>query len=178
MKLRNKLLEKQIKARLIEDAGDPNAWEEPVIVPPSRRPRPEQYGSTTHLQLAAKFYVLSVLHRLGAEANLTFAQPDNVDIAVVRRSGEACTIDVKTLAGTNRWPVEPFEARKDHFLVFILFKREWHYPQVVPDIYIWTSESLRDFITHYKRTTVSLEAVASKLDPMSAWLDFLKRPAA
>lgn len=178
MSARKKLSEKQIKSRLTEEARDPKAWGKAIIVPPSRHPRPEQYGRSTHLQLAANFYVLSVLHRLGAEANLMLAQSDNVDIAVVRRSGEACTIDVKTLAGTNRWSIEPFKARKDHFLVFILFAREWQDPQVVPDIYIWSSETLRDFIAHCRRTTVSLKDVASKLDPISAWSDFLTHPAA
>ncbi len=58
-------------------------------------------SSGRHLELAAKFYVVSILHRLGAEANVTFAQPDNVDITVVQESGQALTVDVKMLRGTK-----------------------------------------------------------------------------
>lgn len=175
---RKKISEKELKLRLIQDAKNPEAWEGPVKVPASRRPRPDWYGRATHLQLAAKFYVLSVLHRLGAEANLTFAQPDNVDITVVRQSGEAFTIDVKTLTGTVQWPIERLRARKHHFVVFILYKREWRDPKVVPDIYIWPSKNLQEFIAGQKGTTISLEEVASKLDPVSAWQDFAVQPAA
>lgn len=45
--------------------------------------------------LAAEFYVLSVLHRLGADANLTLGNKKSVDIAVVRDAGDALTVDVK-----------------------------------------------------------------------------------
>src|SRR5947209_6054130 len=112
MKARKRISEAEIKVKLLADSEHPDAWEAPITVPPSSAPRPEWYGRTKHLELAAKFYVLSVLHRLGAEANLTYAQPDNVDIAAVRQSGEAFTIDVKTLMGTSRWAVERFRARK------------------------------------------------------------------
>ena len=173
---RKKVSEREIKLKLVEDAKNPDAWEAPIRVPATLAPRPEWYGRTTHLELAAKFYVLSILHRLGAEASLTHSQPDNVDIAAVRQSGEAFTIDVKTLIGTSLWHVEQLNARNHHFVVFVRYEREWRNPQEVPDIYIWASESLKAFIA--KATTVSLEDVASKLDPMSAWEQFATQPAA
>ena len=80
-------------------------------------------SSGRHLELAAKFYVVSVLHRLGAEANVTFAPPDNVDITVVQESGQALTVDVKMLRGTKAWAVEPLRARAHHFVVFVCFPR-------------------------------------------------------
>ena len=178
MKARKKTSEAEIKLRLLKDSEDVDAWEAPIRVSPTNTPRPEWYGLTKHLELAAKFYVLSVLHRLGTEANLTYAQPDNVDIAAVLQSGQAFTIDVKTLMGTSRWPVERFRARKHHFVVFVRFEGEWRNPQVVPDIYIWSSERLKAFIARDKATTVSLEDVALKLDPMSAWEQFVTQPAA
>jgi len=66
MTAKKKLTDKEIRLRLIEDAKDPDAWGKPTRVPASRAPRPEWYGQK-HLELAAKSYVLSVLHRLGAE---------------------------------------------------------------------------------------------------------------
>ncbi|HEU4835509.1 MAG TPA: hypothetical protein VFS90_13865 [Pyrinomonadaceae bacterium] len=170
--------EKEIKDRLIKDANDPNAWGKPIKVSASRASRPEWYGRAGHLQLAAKFYVLSVLHFLGADANLTSPQSDNVDITVVKQPGEAFTIQVKTLMGTSQWPVEKFSARKHHFVAFICYERESHDPQVAPDVYIWASERLKAFIARDKTKTVSLDDVASKLDPKSAWKQFVGRPAA
>jgi hypothetical protein len=166
-----------IEAQLIKDANNPDAWEEPISVGPSRAPRPHWYGRTKHLELAAKFHVLSVLHRLGAEATLTYAQPDNVDIAAVRQSGEAFTIDVKTLRGTTIWPVEQFRARKHHFLVFVCFQSELSDPHIVPDVYMWASDRLKTFLSHEHTDAISLAAVALKLDPQAAWEQFAAHPA-
>jgi hypothetical protein len=178
MKTRKKISEKQVAAKLIEDANDEGAWEKPLLVPPSHAPRPDWYGQTKHLELAARFYVLSVLHRLGAEANITFAQPDNVDITVVRKSGEAFTIDVKMLMGTSQWHIEQFKARKHHYVVFIQYQGQWPDPELVPTVYIWSSERLEAFIARIKKSTVSVEDVATKLDPTSAWQQFIPQAAA
>ena len=43
MKPRKKILEAEIEQQLIADADDPEAWEAPITVPPSHRPRPESY---------------------------------------------------------------------------------------------------------------------------------------
>src|ERR1044072_8111006 len=130
-----KASEKEIKVKLIEDAKDPNAWGKPITVPASRVPRPDWYGRTGHLQLAAKFYVLSLLHFLGADANLTSPQSDNVDSTVVKQPGGAFTIQVKTLMGTSQWPVEKFSARKHHFVAFIRYEPKSPDPQVAPHVY-------------------------------------------
>jgi len=67
--------------------------------------------------LAAEFYVLSILHRLGLDANLTLGNKKSVDIAVVRDAGKAYTIDVKGLAGKTGWPIDNLSAgKKGHFL--------------------------------------------------------------
>jgi len=141
-----KASEKEIKINLIKDAKDPTAWGKSITVPASRAPRPERYGRSGHLQLAAKFYILSLLHFLGADANLTSPESGNVDITVVRQPGEALTIQVKTLMGTSQWPVENFSARRHHFVAFIRYDRESHDPQVTPDVYIWASERLKAFL--------------------------------
>ncbi len=170
MKERSRISNKEVELDLIEDSKNANAWGSPIKVLPSKAQRPEWYGQVRHLELAAKFHVLSVLHRLGVEASLTYAQPDNVDIAAVRQSGEAFTIDVETLTGTSRWPVEKFRARKHHFLV--CYQRKWRDPEAVPDLYIWKSEPLKAFIRREKPTSVSLKELASELDPTVAWEQF------
>jgi hypothetical protein len=56
--------------------------------------------------LASEFYVLSVLHRLGADAVLTLGNKKSVDLAVVGAAGDSITVDVKGLAGSTGWPVD------------------------------------------------------------------------
>lgn len=122
-----------------------------------------------HLEIAAKFHVLSVLHRLGAEANLALAQTDNVDITMLGRSGQAVTIDVKTLKGTREWFVDRFSARKHHYLVFVEFAQRTDDPAVAPSVYVVASEELRKLVSRRKLTSVSLDLLTSELGAQEAW---------
>lgn len=99
--------------------------------------------------LAAEFYILSVLHRLGVDANLTLGNKKSVDIAAVRAAGDAVTIDVKGLAGTTSWPVDNLKAPKaGHFIVFVCFRGKIVDPTVVPDIWIIPSSKVGALTYH------------------------------
>jgi hypothetical protein len=72
--------------------------------------------------LAAEFYVLSMLYRLGFDATLTLGSKKSVDIVVVKESGDVLTIDVKRIAGTTLWPSDNVKkSEKNHFLIFVSF---------------------------------------------------------
>jgi hypothetical protein len=60
--------------------------------------------TTYNTNLAAEFYVLSMLHRLGADAALTLGNKKAVDILLVHENGTTSTIDVKGLAKRDDWP--------------------------------------------------------------------------
>src|SRR5208282_4741582 len=96
--------------------------------------------------LAAEYYVLSILHRLGAEANLTVGNKKSVDVVVVRDAGDAATVDVKGLAGRTSWPVDNLKAGKpNHFIVFVCFLDKIRDLTVVPEVYVVPSERVPDF---------------------------------
>ena len=101
--------------------------------------------------LAAEFYVLSVLHRLGAEANLTLGNKKSVDIAVVRDAGDAITVDVKGLAGKTSWPVDNLRAEKGHYLALICYLGKISDPKALPEVYIVPSKNVSKFIYHSPR---------------------------
>lgn len=87
--------------------------------------------------LAGEFHVLSVLHRLGADANLTLGNKKSVDITVVRSAGDAITVDVKALAGKTLWPMDNFrETGKKHFVVFVSYLGQIHEPKTQPEVYV------------------------------------------
>jgi hypothetical protein len=87
--------------------------------------------------LAAEFHVLSVLHRLGLDANLTLGNKKSVDIAIIRDAGEAYTVDVKGLAGKTGWPIDNIRAgKKGHFLVFVSFVGKIGKPEFAPEVYV------------------------------------------
>lgn len=96
--------------------------------------------------LAAEFYVLSLLHRLGYDANLTLGNKKSVDIVVVRDAGDAATVDVKGLAGKTSWPVDNLKAGKpNHFIVFVCFLDKISDLTVLPEVYVIPSEKVAEF---------------------------------
>lgn len=164
---RNKqLTDAQMNELVFADVNDPSAWGDPVVVGPSKGPRRIQHAK--HLELASKFYVLSVLHRLGADAALTFSQSDNVDITVVVESGNALTVDVKTLTGPMEWLVTDFRARAGHFLAFVWYPNSPE-PNVPPTVYIVASEQLRRFVAEHREASVSLVRLDQEVQARDAW---------
>ncbi len=104
-------------------------------------------GDSYNTNLAAEFYVLSMLHRLGAEANLTLGNKKSVDIAVIRGEGDSVTIDVKGLAGKTAWPVDNLGEPSDrHFIVFICFLGKIKEPHVAPEAWVIPSTTVKSFV--------------------------------
>ena len=97
--------------------------------------------------LASEFYVLSILHRLGADAMLTLGNKKSVDIAVVRSAGNSVTVDVKGLAGKTSWPVDNVKDPKDnHFLVFVCYRGKIADVNAAPDVWVIPSDRLDSLI--------------------------------
>lgn len=171
------LTDDEIDALVIAEADDPAAWREPVAVPPSKSPRPAWMAQSKHLELAAKFFVVSVLHRMGVEATVTFSQSDNVDITVVQASGRVLTVDVKTLSGTKEWTVAPFRARDHHYLVFVWYPPNGE-PSAQPTAYVVASERLNRLLTRKRVHSLSLDILAKELSAQDAWQELIVAPAA
>jgi hypothetical protein len=163
------LSDEEVDSLVIAQADDPDAWGKPIVVPPSRSPRPEWVTRSKHMDLAAKFYVLSVLHRMGAEANLALAQPFDADIMIVQEPGHALTIDVKTLAGTKQWLIDRFRAEKHHYVVFVCYQEPLQDPAAAPEVYILPSEQLKSRVAGIKESSVPIESLTQKLDAREIW---------
>jgi hypothetical protein len=100
--------------------------------------------TTYNTHLASEFYVLSVLHRLGIDANLTLGNKKAVDIVIVRGVAETVTVDVKGLAGTTGWPADNLNVVSDeHFVVLVCYLNRISDPSVIPESYVVPSISLR-----------------------------------
>ena len=105
--------------------------------------------TTYNTNLAAEFYVLSMLHRLGGDASLTLGNKKSVDIVLVREAADVVTIDVKGLAGTTSWPVDNVKKKAhDHFLVFVSFLGKIGDHSVPPEVYVVPSKRLAPLVYH------------------------------
>jgi hypothetical protein len=100
--------------------------------------------------LASEFYVLSILHRLGASAALTLNNRKSVDIIVARSKGDAVTIDVKGAAGITGFFVNnQIEGKPNHFVVFVSYLSEFDDPSVEPEVHIVPSIDVKNLAEHY-----------------------------
>lgn len=106
-----------------------------------------QVASGYDTNLAAEFYVLSVLHRLGMSATITLGNKKSVDIVVARGAADLATIDVKGLAGTTNWPVDNLkEGRPNHYIAFVTFLGKISDPSVLPEVYIVPSAEVSGLV--------------------------------
>jgi len=106
--------------------------------------------------LAAEFWVLSSLHRLGHAASLTLGNRKAVDILVEGQDGEYATVDVKGVAGKHDWPadnIQPVDSQR-HFFVFVSFEGRIGDPDILPEVWIVPSAAVTRFIKHYKTRSV------------------------
>jgi len=121
--------------------------------------------------LAAEFYVLSMLHRRRAEALLTLGNKKAVDLVVIRGAGRIVTIDVKGVKGPWDWPADNVRVPKHnrHVLVLVSFEGQIRNPKAVPSVWVVPARKLAPFIRKYPppprkviRTVISRAAVKAR----------------
>ena len=119
--------------------------------------------TTYNTNLAAEFYVLSMLHRLGADAGLTLGNKKAVDI-VVTNGTDALTVDVKGVAGPYDWPADNIKVldKASHFYVLVAFDGHIADPLRTPSVWIVPSLELMTFIRAYRTRKVISRAAIKK----------------
>ena len=114
--------------------------------------------------LASEFYVLSMLHRLGADASLTLGNKKAVDIIVVREDETIITIDVKGVAGRYDWPADNIHdfINPNKFYVLVSFDGNISDPLSLPSAWVIPADKLIKFKHDYKtRIDISRKIVIS-----------------
>src|SRR5580658_10195711 len=119
--------------------------------------------------LASEFHVLSVLHRLGAQASLTLGNKKGVDIFLIRDTGVSVKFDCPT---NNILPLEG----KLHFVVLVSYEGRIHVPSTSPAVWVVPSEVISTFMKQYEGRRVILRAKLLKEGAAfkDAWQSLLK----
>ncbi len=98
--------------------------------------------------LAAEYYVLSMLYRMGMNAYLTLGNKKSIDI-IVDHGGRISTIDVKGIAGKTLWPMDNFSnERENHFIVLVSFLDKIDNPSIIPGTYIVPAPKVKSLLYH------------------------------
>lgn len=115
--------------------------------------------------LASEFYVLSCLHRIGLTANLTLGNKKGVDIVVVRKAGDAVTVEVKGTAKKYDWLVNTLSSVNPdrHFIALVSFEGHIDDPSMpTPRVWVIPFPDILPFTRKYaagRMNTVSRAAV-------------------
>ena len=114
--------------------------------------------------LASEFHVLSVLHRLGAQACLTLGNKKSVDIFLIRKSGDSVMVEVKGVAGKFDWPADNIHAqpRKLHFIVLVCYEGRIDDPSTTPSVWIVPGKNIDKFIHKYSGRDVVSRSLIKK----------------
>jgi hypothetical protein len=101
----------------------------------------KQIGYNTNL--AAEYYVLSMLYRKGQNAYLTLGNKKSVDIIIEKDNGTILTIDVKGLAGKTCWPMDNFSKKgKNHFIILVSFLNKINDHNITPECWVIPSNKV------------------------------------
>jgi hypothetical protein len=108
--------------------------------------------------LAAEFYVLSMLYRIGAEASLTLGNKKAVDIIVSKFDGTTLTIDVKGVAKAYDWPINPDNVTDSdtHYFVLLTFEGKIADPLYAPNVWVIPSKVLKEYMRLYGTRWVAM----------------------
>lgn len=142
------------------------------------RPVHKQPGYDTNL--AAEYYVLSVLYRKGIEAYLTVGNKKAIDIVVRLKDGRTLTLDVKGLAGTTCWPIENMKPAPGHYIAFVSFLGAIANEGTTPEVYVVPSEDVETEGLDYRnpkhsRHVVQLSRLRKARDEYrDKWAPFLR----
>lgn len=113
--------------------------------------------------LAAEYYVLSCLHRIGLTANLTLGNKKGVDVVVVREAGDAVTVEVKGVAKKYDWPASNLatDHPNQHFVALVSFEGHIDDDEMpAPRVWIVPFQEVEHFKRYYRtRTNVSRAAI-------------------
>jgi|SRR6266853_5146723 len=128
--------------------------------------------------LASEFHVLSVLHRLGAEACLTLGNKKGVDIFLIRNTGASVMVEVKGVAGKFDWPADNIfpQDGKLHFVVLVSYEGKIHEPSIVPSVWVVPGEVISTFMKQYEGRRVVSRAKLLKEGVLfkDGWQSLLK----
>jgi hypothetical protein len=86
--------------------------------------------------MAAEFYILSQLLRMGLEAYLSQGNKKSIDIRVVHGPDKAISIDVKAVRSYSSLVVNNVTAAPHHYIAFVIYNNKFEDLSVAPEVFI------------------------------------------
>ena len=100
--------------------------------------------------IAAEYFVLSQLFRMGLEAYLSQGNKKSIDIRVVHSADKAISVDVKAVRSYSSLVVNNVSAVADHFVAFVIYNNKFTNLAILPEVFIVPSAEVAVITSHFK----------------------------
>ncbi len=100
--------------------------------------------------VAAEYFVLSQIYRLGLEAYISQGNKKAIDIRVIQENGNPISVDVKAVRGYSSLVVNNVKTKKDHFIAFVIYNNKFEDVLTQPEVYIVPSLEVPSITRHFK----------------------------
>lgn len=110
----------------------------------------KQRANTFDTGVAAEYFILSQLYRLGFEAYVSQGNKKAIDIRIVVSDEKAISIDVKAVRGYSSLVVNNVKSKPNHYLIFVIYNNKFEDVSIMPSVYIVPSEKVLEIAKEYK----------------------------
>jgi len=110
----------------------------------------KERASTFNTGVAAEYFILSQLYRLGKEAYVSQGNKKAVDIRAVISDKKAISIDVKAVRGYSSLVVNNVKPKENHFIAFVIYNNKFEDVSTLPSIYIVPSKDVPAITKQWK----------------------------
>lgn len=100
--------------------------------------------------VAAEYFILSQLYRLGLEAYISQGNKKAIDIRVIKSNNTPISIDVKAVRGYSSLVVNNVKVMENHFIIFVIYNDKFEDVSTIPDIFIVPSIDVPSITSHFK----------------------------
>lgn len=111
----------------------------------------KERANTFDTGVAAEYFVLSQIYRLGLEAYISQGNKKTIDIRVIQENGNPISVDVKAVRGYSSLVVNNVKVKENHYIVFVIYNNKFENVLTLPEIYIVPSIDVPSITRHFKK---------------------------
>ncbi len=112
--------------------------------------KPKTRANAFNTGIAAEYFVLSQLYRLGLEAYISQGNKKAIDIRVIQENGNPISLDVKAVRGYSSLVVNNVQVKSNHYIVFVIYDSKFEDVSTTPKVYIVPSKKVPSITSHFK----------------------------
>lgn len=101
--------------------------------------------------VAAEYFVLSQIYRLGLEAYISQGNKKTIDIRVIQKNGNPISVDVKAVRGNSSLVVNNVKTKEHHFVAFVIYNNKFEDVLTQPEVYIVPSLEVPSITKHFNK---------------------------